>query len=232
MTPSAVMKKGKLIVIDGVDGTGKGTQAKLAITALSSRGTVELQDFPRYGESRAGELCGMALKGDLGDFRNLHPKLASLPYTLDRIGVREKIRDALTRGHVICNRYTPSNAMYQAAKLQDPGERKAFILWLEELEYEELQLPRPDLVIYLSVPFEVSRKLTEGKDARNYMGGVAKALDVHERDDEYLKEVAELYRTTASHRPQTWKVIECMQGETLRTPEDIHAEVMTLIDSL
>lgn len=232
MTDLKVIQPGKLIVIDGVDGTGKGTQAALAITALRSRGEVSLQDFPRYKESKAGELCGMALKGDLGDFRNLHPKLASLPYTLDRIGAREQIKEALTRGHVICNRYTPSNAMYQAAKFQDPAERKTFIVWLEELEYEEHQLPRPDLVIYLGMPVATSRKLTEGKEAREYMDNVAQALDVHERDNDYLSEVAALFRATVSHRPDTWKLIECMRDGVLRSPEDIHAEVMNLIDAL
>ncbi|HYF13070.1 MAG TPA: hypothetical protein VD928_02105, partial [Candidatus Paceibacterota bacterium] len=199
------------------DAAGKKTQAELARDSIRRFREVTLLDFPRYEISLAGKLVKQALAGEYGDFRHLDPHLASLPYTVDRIGARETINAALSKSVVLCNRYVPSNAMYQAAKYTDARQQEEFIAWLEALEYEELMLPRPNLVVYLHVPFEVSQKLMDGRKK-----------DVHEEDAEYLRTVVDLYLRTASKRPN-WTVIECIRNGELMSREEIHAIVTSRI---
>lgn len=221
---------GKLFVIEGGDGAGKGTQAELTLAALKERGEVTFFDFPQYESSTAGAIIGRALKGVFGDFRNLDPHLASMAYTVDRATAREKMRDALSRGHIICNRYTPSNAMYQGAKFDSPDEQDAFIKLLEKLEYEELGLPRPDLVIYLKVPYEVGQRLVKQKAVRAHLGSEQGIMDQHERDVAYMKAVIDLYGRTAEDRSD-WRVIECVHDGEIRPIADINRQVLELIDA-
>lgn len=220
---------GKLIVIEGSDGAGKETQAKRAVSILEENHYVAYFDFPRYERSMAGALVGECLKGAYGDFRHLHPKLASLPYTLDRIGAQLDLRSKLMFGTVVCNRYTPSNAVYQAAKLSE-GQLE-FIDWLEQLEYGEYDLPRPAVVIYLHVPFDFARELVRQKAGRAYLGGEQGSVDQHERDEQYQRDVIALYLETARSRDD-WHSIECVKGGVLRSIDDIHEEVMERIYSV
>lgn len=217
---------GKLIVIEGGDGAGKQTQFERALAKLRTRGPASYFDFPNYS-SVVGRVIRESLAGDYGDFRNLHPKLAALPYALDRVAFRKSLYAALEMGHALCNRYTPSNAMYQAAKFSSHEEQEQFITWLEDLEYGELELPKPDLVIYLHVPYDVSQGLMQKRDKETFGGRPA---DQHERDTKYLRDVVDLYVRTALSRRETWKTIGCMKDGTLRSIEDIHQEVMFLID--
>lgn len=212
------------IVIEGADGAGKRTQTDLLRRRLEQADrTVMKFDFPRYGTSRAGKLIGELLSGQHGDFRNTSPYLASLPYTIDRVAVREEIRRASVHGNIaIFDRYTPSNLAYQGAKIADPVERTAFITWLEAVEYEELGIPPPTMVIYLAVPIEISAELIKGKDARAYLSG--KEKDQHEADLDFQRAVAQVYRELAQTR-RDWHIIECVRDGILRTPADIHAEV-------
>lgn len=221
----------KLIVLEGGDGAGKGTQAKRAFDALHAKGMrVEMFDFPQYKGSLPGALIGRALNGELGDFRNLNPYFAALPYTLDRMTVKDILWDAAFHGYALCNRYTPSN-LYQAAKFKTPAEQDAFIDWLEKMEYGELELPRPALVIYLHVPYDIGQKLVQQKAAREHVSGGQGALDQHERDTAFVKDVIELYRRTASRRSD-WRVVDCVREGTMRSVDDIHHEVMKLIDAV
>ncbi len=210
-------KRGKFIVIEGGDAAGKKTQANLALAKLQQEGEVTFFDFPRYEQSMAGGIVRKALDGAYGDFRNLDPHLASLPYTLDRTSAAPLMWQALKKGNVLCNRYTPSNSMYQGAKFEDEQKQSQFIEWLEKLEYEELNLPRPSLLIYLHVPFDVSQRLMEGRQK-----------DQHEQDVEYLKRVVDLYLRVASRRAD-WEIVECIQNGELLPREEIHARVMEII---
>lgn len=218
-----------LIVIEGGDGAGKGTQAKKLIEALQKRRVaVSLQDFPRYDQLFGG-LCGRALKGEFGDFKALHPYIASALYTLDRVAARDELTRTLGERILISNRYTPSNVAYQAAKLE--GDAKAeFIQYLEHAEYEVLGLPKPDLVIYLYVPVEVAQGLIEKKEVREYMGGEKGAKDQYEADVGYQKRVVDTYLELSVNRPD-WKIVKCTKEGVMRTPEDIHEEVMRIIDT-
>lgn len=224
---------GKLIVIEGGDGAGKGTQAERALEALRARGAqVEMFDFPQYKGSLPGALIGRALNGELGDFRSLNPYFAALPYTLDRVTARKDLHHAMfyETDYALCNRYTPSN-LYQAAKFEKEEEQDAFIAWLEALEYGELQLPKPSLVIYLHVPYDIGQKLVQQKAARAHVSGGQGALDQHERDTAFVKDVIKLYHRTAGSRAD-WKIVECVRDGTMRSIDDIHQEVMGLISSL
>ena len=210
-------KRGKFIVIEGGDAAGKKTQANLALAKLQQTTTTAFFDFPRYEQSMSGKIVRDALDGKFGDFRNLDSHLASLPYTLDRVAAGAAMWDALSKGNVLCNRYTPSNSMYQGAKFADEQKQSQFIEWLEKLEYEEHNLPRPSILIYLHVPFDVSQKLMEGRQK-----------DQHEQDVAYLERVVELYLRVASRRAD-WGIIECVKDGELMSREEIHEKVMSLI---
>lgn len=218
-----IYNKGKLIVIEGADGSGKATQSRLLQKSLEEYGPVALFEFPRYKKSSFGELIGRCLAGEFGDFLTLSPYLSSLPYMLDRARAKYLLLESLKEGHVVCDRYTPSNIVYQAAKLP-VKERAAFVNFLERGEYEELGLPAPDLVIYLSVPSEISADLITKKNIRPYLDKKG-ILDIHEKNLEYQKEVSSLYREFSKKR-KDWKIIECFEKGKLLSREDIHHKVM------
>lgn len=221
------MKKGKLIVLEGGDGSGKTVQAKLLHERLSGR--AQVFEFPRYYTSRAGKLVGECLAGEHGDFLKLGPYLASLPYTIDRAGAKKMLGKALEKGNVICNRYTPSNLAHQGAKISDMRARGAFIDFLEALEYEELELPRPDIVIYLYVPVAIAAKLGENKEKRAYLKNSGEIRDQHERDLAYQENVAKAYMGIAKDRDD-WHIVRCVEdGDVLLSPRVIHELVWKIV---
>lgn len=226
--------RGKLIVIEGGDGAGKGTQTKMLIDVFKIHGlTVSTLDFPRYEESLFGALCGRALKGEFGDFRHMSPYIASLPYTLDRASAKEKIKEHLKNGIVISNRYTPSNVAFQSTKLNGK-KKKEFITFLENAEYGEMGLPKPDLVIYLHVPMKIAHELVAKKEARSYLALKKGKRDQHEQDKKYQADVIKTYRELANERPD-WVCIECTKKGKIMTPEEIHTmvfeQVLKLLDT-
>jgi dTMP kinase len=215
--------RGKLIVFEGIDGAGKTTQAGLLLAALTKSGHASGIRFPRYEKSVFGALAGECLAGKHGDFLALSPYLSSLPYILDRAGARHEMLVALTAGHIVCDRYTPSNIAHQCAKLP-PAERAAFASFMERGEYEELALPRPDIVFFLRISVASAASLVERKGPRMYLSG-QRTKDVHERDLGYQERVAEAYEELVRTKPG-WHAVECMDGERLRTPEEVHSLVM------
>jgi dTMP kinase len=224
-----VARKGKLIVLEGGDGSGKGTQTRLLIDALAKAG-VNLQefDFPRYEGSSFGKLCGEALKGLHGDFRNMSPYISSLPYVLDRVSAKNTLEQALEKGTVICNRYTPSNIAYQSAKLSGK-EKQDFIKFIEDAEYKELGLPKPDLVIYLYVPIEMSQKLIGKKKARSYLGKQG-SRDQHEQDVAYLVRAVQTYLELAEkYKRQNWHVVDCLEKGVMLSRDEIHRKIFGIV---
>lgn len=220
--------KAQFIVIEGGDGAGKETQANLLRDAFQKEGmALSMFDFPRYGEFFGG-IVGRALKGEFGDFVSLSPHLASMPFTLDRVSAKPDLLAALSSGHVLSNRYTPSNVAYQAAKIADAVERREFIASLEKGEYEILGLPKPTLVIYLKVPVEISAKLVTEKAARNYLGNEKGLADLHEKNLEFQKKVVDTYLALAKERPE-WRVIDCAPEGKMLSREAIHAQVLGIV---
>jgi dTMP kinase len=221
------MAQGKLIVLEGTDGSGKGTQLALLTAELTKRNIpYETMDFPRYGKSFFGDLAGQLLAGDFGGVDELAPQLAVLPFACDRWLLKEDVHRWLSEGKiVISNRYTASSAVYHAAKL--PKEKQhPFIDWLYKLEQEVIGMPKEDVAMYFHVPAKLSQKLVESKDARSYLGD--KKKDIYEENTAMQETVEALYLELATHR-SGWKTIECMEGEILRSKEAIHKDILDVL---
>lgn len=220
-------RQGKLVVVDGTDGSGKGTQTKLLLDYLEKRGEKHKYiDFPRYYTSFHGKMVGRYLSGEFGSLESASPYLSSLFYAMDRLTARDEIVDWLEEGNtVIANRYTTSSMAFQTARV-DKGKQEEFLRWLYSMEYKEHKLPKEDLVIYLYVPVAVSQKLLERKEGkeRRYVKG--KKKDINEADVEYQEKVLKLYLELAK-RYKHWEVIKCVDGRgRLLSVEAVHKKIM------
>ncbi len=218
------MTKGKLIVFEGTDGSGKGTQLSLLVEMLKSRGIpYETLDFPRYGQSLFGDLAGRMLAGDFGGVDAVAAELAVLPYACDRWLIKNDLLKWLEEGKiVISNRYTASSAVYQAAKLS-VDKQYAFLDWVYQLEQEVIGLPKEDLVLFFHVPVGIAEELVNQKSQRPYLGD--KKKDIYEESTAIQEAVERLYLELASHR-SNWKTIECVTGTILRTREEIQKDIL------
>ncbi len=226
------MQKGILAVIDGIDGSGKATQAKLLAERLAAEGRhVEKIDFPRYDSPLFGEFLGECLAGKHGDFLHLDPKIASTLYALDRYEASDQIRGWLAEGKVvIADRFASSNQIHQGGKIVDAGKRDAFLDWIGKMEHEVLKVPRPDAVIYLRVPIETSLALlAKERDAKN-KALEGEAQDMVEKDRMYLERSIE----SAEHlsREPNWHAIDCAEDGAIRSPEAIHEDVYKAVTAL
>ncbi|MEI7709610.1 MAG: dTMP kinase [bacterium] len=222
------MKKGKLVVIDGTDGSGKTTQANLLMTHLRKDGRkVKFIHFPRYEDNFFGKFIAHCLSEQYYNWVNIHPKIASIVYAADRWESKEKIEGWLKEGYiVVMDRYISSNQIHQGGKIADVKKREAFIKWLAEMEYNVFKIPAPDLTVYLSLPVEMVLKLIKARDykgARAYLGS---KKDVHEKDKNFLKNSIKSALWLAETQ-KNWMKIECMEGKQLRTFENIHDEIYT-----
>lgn len=220
------MTMGFLIDIEGADGSGKATQAKMLAERLEKEGhSIAIFSFPRYYESRSGKLIGELLSGKHGDFMTMPPYVSALPYAMDRAAAAADIRAALESGKVvICDRYTSSNLAHQSAKLPK-DEQPALVDFIEALEYGDLKVPRPSLVIYMNVPTDISSNLVSKKDAREYLGDSQR--DLAERNIAHQDRTRSAYLRLAKEKG--WHVIECAPEGSLRSPEDIHREVSSVV---
>lgn len=214
-----------LIVIEGVDCSGKETQAARLFERLRAEGKdVERISFPDY-ESEASGPVKMYLRGDFGKSAyDVNPYAASVLFAADRFAsYKTKWREKLS-GIVIADRYVTSNMVHQAAKISDIEEKRKYIAWLYDLEYEKLELPKPDLVLFLDMPPEISARLNS--ERKNKITGENKK-DIHEEDLKYLRESYENAHFAA--REQGWTVIKCADGGALRTIEDISEEIFKAV---
>lgn len=223
---------GKLIVIEGTDGSGKATQTKLLIERMRREGIpVTSISFPQYGKKSAG-LVEEYLNGRYGKSNEVSPYAASLFYALDRFDLSEEIRERLAEGaHIVTDRYVDANSGHQGGKIKDPKEREKFLAWLYEIEYEILHIPRPDLVVVLHMPAEIGQKLVARKQERLYIEGGKKA-DSHEGDLEHLKAAEQSYLWLVKKNPNDHKVIECVSGGELFSPEIIHEKIWRIIQPI
>lgn len=221
-------KKGKLVVIDGGDGSGKTTQANLLVKYLKqNKIPVKYLDFPRYYTSFHGRTVAKFLRGEFGKIDQVSPYLASLAYALDRAAVRKEMNEFLQKGgFLIANRYATSNMAHQGAKFKDTSERENYIKWVYELEYKVHKIPKEDLVIYLHVPWQIGLSLTNTKPERNYLKG--KSADIHEKDLLYRQDVEEMY-LELSKRYKHWVKVDCTCGGKLLSPGEIHKKVVGVL---
>lgn len=218
------MAKGKLIVIEGLDGSGKGTQAAELVKNLSAGGApVRKVSFPDYA-SDSSALVKMYLSGQFGkDPQDVNAYAASTFYAVDRFASFKRDWGGFYEGGgiVVADRYTTSNAVHQCSKL--PQEQwDAFLAWLFDFEYHLLGIPSPDLVVYLSVDPAVSQRLMTGR----YQGDESRK-DIHEGNLAYLRR-SRLVAEYCSSR-LGWRQIECCRGGQMRTVEAIQADILALI---
>jgi len=224
------MNRGKFIVIDGLDGSGKATQTKLLIDYLKKqKRQVETVDFPQYYKTFFGHLVGRYLKGDFGGLNDVSPYLASLTYAGDRWQAKEKMENALKKGKIlIANRYTSSSMAFMGAKITKKLKREKFFQWLTELEFKIYSIPREDFLIYLSVPPKIGQQLVLNKGARKYMGN-KKKHDIHEANIKYMETVEKVYLDLVK-RFKNWDKIECLDEKgNLKTIPAIHREILKLL---
>ncbi|MBU1197650.1 dTMP kinase [Candidatus Micrarchaeota archaeon] len=207
--------KGKLIVLEGVDASGKHTQALLLKKNLDKEGYgTEIIAFPTYDTSM-GSLVKKYLHGEFGDLESLPPEIPAMLYAADRMQHKQAIQNRLSAGKIlIADRYVQSN-LYQAAKIQGEQSQGAFIQWLKQLE---ASLPAADQVIFFNVPTSHARKLMELRGRKP---------DLHEQDEAFLERVRQLYLKEAKRL--NWIVIDGFQGNALRSKEDIAEDVLRVV---
>lgn len=218
---------GKIIAIEGTDGSGKRTQTELLVEYLKHqpKSRVGTFSFPRYKENFFGKEVGNYLNGEYGTLEEVHPKIASLLYACDRLESLRAIKLQIMNNYtIVMDRYVQSNIIHQGAKLSGV-ERDNLIAWIEELEYKVFNLPRPDMTIFLDVPPEYSDKLVELKEIRDY---TEKTKDIHEADIKYMTSAHELSRQLAIKN--SWHIIDCIQDNKVRSIQDIHMEIKNVVD--
>ena len=215
-----------LVAIEGIDGSGKGTQAGLLRDALVHSGrSCGLMAFPRYEATTFGRTIARYLNGEFGDLNAAGPHFAALLYAGDRFESLPLIQSELAaRDVVIFDSYVPSNLAHQAAKLP-ATDRAAFIAWVESIEYGVYRLPRPDLVLFLDMPVNVAQQLIAQKPARKY---TSRRADLHEADGDYLAETAQVYRELASLERGS-RVVQCCEDGRPRTQQSVHLEILECV---
>ena len=218
---------GRLIVFEGTDGSGKSTQFKALCDRLANMGTTyEKLVFPQYKEPSSA-LIRMYLAGEFGSRPgDVNPYAASAFYAVDRYASMKKVWGDYYKdgGLILADRYTTSNAVHQSAKLPE-GEREDFCRWLDEFEHDRLELPRADLVLYLDMPTEMAVKLLRSREQATNT-----TADIHEVDDGYLATC----RTAALQAAKVlgWTVIPCVENGKLRSIEEIHDQIWSLVAPL
>jgi dTMP kinase len=220
--------RGKLIVIEGIDGSGKRTQLLMLVRALVQRGIPCLElSYPRY-DGFFGKMVGDYLNGGFGPLASVDPHFSALLYAGDRLETRRILESALFEGKVIlADRYVPSNLAHQGARVA-PEKRAEFIRWLRELEYQIYGLPEEDLVIYLRLSASESQRRVATKSPRDY---TAKRQDLHEADLAHLQAAAEMYDRLAEQ--PNWVTVDGGDGaaDHPRGTEDIQRDILATVDS-
>ncbi len=234
------MKKirGKLWVIDGIDGVGKATQVELLINRLNESGFLKGHfahhiAFPHYQDAPWGVLIRQYLDGKLGQLDEINPYMASLMYAADRASYASEIERILASGDwVICDRYICSNAAFQSAKIADQKAKLTYQKWLFQTEYELFGVVVPDRVIILSLPVEISTKRTEvrrteavGSGAR--MNEKVSKTDIHEQDVHFMGKVAQEYSRLANEFG--WDIINCGEGKRELTRAQVAEKIWHVV---
>ena len=220
---------GRLIAIEGIDGSGKRTQLDLLGNQLIAGGSrVYSTGFPQY-DSWFGKMVGQFLNGELGALETVDPHFTALLYAGDRFEAKPKIDAALDEGKIVLiDRYIGSNLAHQTARVA-PEKRTEFRKWIEHLEYDIYDLPREDLILYLRVPPSEAQKLVAQKAARSYTSAKRDLLEASLR---HLQDAADMYDLLA--RGASWATIECFDAKrgAVRGVPEIAQEVLAAVEPL
>lgn len=221
---------GKLIVIEGTDSSGKETQTKQLFERLKKESkNVKKISFPNY-DSPACEPVKMYLAGAFGeDAMKVNPYPVSTMYAIDRYASFKTDWEEFynSDGIIVTDRYVTSNMVHQASKIEDSDEKVKYLNWLDDLEYEKMGIPRPDLIIFLNMPTEMAVRLMEAR--KNKITGEEKK-DIHERDTAYLEKSHKNACSVATM--YGWKEIKCSEGDRIKTIEEIGEEIYALVREL
>lgn len=215
------------IVIDWLDGSGKGTQTKLIVAELEKVWKkVLLLDYPRYGNT-AAYFVEKYLNGDYG--ANISAKRASLFYALDRYDDLYDAENTFSNyDYIISNRYVSASMIHQAGKIKDDTKRIEFLDWLSELEYKILWIPKPDKVLFLDVPPEVSQRMVEAKQDREYIKDGSNK-DIHEADDNHMSDAYQAALQVVKHFSDTWEAVPCCKDGNILPVDTITQKILTKI---
>jgi dTMP kinase len=221
-----------LIVIEGLDGSGKSTQINKLSEYLSAKGKrCRLLHFPRTDNPVYGELIARFLRGELGNIHQVNPYLVALIYAGDRFDFKPQLEQWLKDDiFILLDRYVYSNVAYQCAKLQDEKEQQALRQWILQLEFGYHALPKPDLNIFLDVPFEfTSTNLSEGRvgEDRQYLQG---ERDIHEEDLKFQENVSKMYLSLANETG--FLKIDCGQSGKILSVEQIFDRILNGITEI
>lgn len=218
---------GKLIVIEGTDASGKETQTKLLYEKLKEKYAKVLKiSFPNY-DNPACTPVKMYLAGDFGhDAKKLNAYPVSTMYAIDRYASykmdwEEKYKDDYI---ILTDRYVISNMIHQASKIDDEAEKEKYLAWLEDLEYEKMEIPRPDIIIFLKMPIE---KANELMSARKNKITDKDEKDIHEKDLDYLKKSYE--NACSLSKKYKWLEIDCVVDDRIKSIDEISEEIWTKI---
>ncbi len=221
--------KGKLFIIEGVDGSGKETQTKRLYERLKSDHTnIKKVEYPNY-KNDSSALVKMYLNGDFGkNPDDVDPYVSSSFYAVDRYAsYKTEWEDFyINGGIVLADRYTSSNMIHQASKIEDEKEQKKFLEWLENLEFDMYALPRPTKVIFLDMPPDYSRQLMKDRD--NKITGESKK-DIHESNFEYLKKSYDNAMNVV--KTYKWSIINCVEDGKILSIDDIHEKIYKEVKS-
>jgi len=214
---------GKLIAVEGIDGSGKRTQVELLAKALTNKGySVFPTSFPHYG-SWFGRMVGQFLNGDFGSLESVDAHFTALLYAGDRFEAKPELEAALQKGKIVlADRYVGSNLAHQTARAGD-AKRDAFIAWIEHLEYNIYNLPREALVVYLRVPPHPAQQLIDRKSARSY---TRVKKDLQEASLRHLEAASAVYDQLACR--SSWTTVQCFDEKraAMRAPKNIASEVL------
>lgn len=221
-------RKGKLIVIEGGDGSGKTTQAHLLIEYFKRHKIQAMYvDFPQYYSSFHGKTVASFLRGEFGSLGEVSPYLSSLAYALDRVSAKKEMDEYLKKGGVIiANRYATSNIAHQTAKFKTKKDQNKFLKWEYEMEYKVHKIPKENIVIYLYVPWKIGVQLIKKKGSRAYLQG--KTQDIHETDLSYRKAVETMYLYLAKLYKH-WVTIDCVKNNSILPQEIIHKKILDVL---
>jgi len=213
-------RNGTFVVIEGTDGSGKGTQFKRLVARLERAGyDVATFDFPQY-EQQSSYFVRQYLNGAYGSADEVGPYTGSLFFSLDRYEAAAAIRAALDAGKiVIANRFTGSNMAHQGTKFSNAEQRRGYFIWLDNLEFQMLGIPRPDMNVVLRVPADVAQKLVDKKGVRSYTD---KKRDIHEADLSHLERSVEVYDDLCNLFPKDFTRIDCVRSGKLLGIDAVH----------
>jgi len=220
---------GKLIVIEGIDGSGKATQTKKLVEYLKSLGRlVKTFSFPRHGQKFFGLLVDEYLNNGFGDAASFNPKVASLFYACDRWEVKGMLDKWLGQGKtVVLDRYATSNMGHQLSKLKTVEEKNELLNWLIELEFKTFKIPQPNLVIFLDVDANTSSKLMAQRSSvgKEYIKG---AKDGLENNLKHLEQARATYNYL-SKKFSYWRVVNCVKNGRLLSIDEIHEKIRAIV---